>query len=501
MISRCAHQINLIVVHSFNVHHFNLETPEGDHKTKMPKKRSHKTNILTIATKPTPENLSQCNPQTASPLFSVLPPEIRNYIFYIALTPYEDLSNPYPENDFCYRPGHRAKLLLSTTLLLTCRRIWLEANHWPMEQTVHTFWYDESRRPPWQRQSAVSRLHRLNQSLTPTQQAALKHVQIFAQMYWLEGKLCSNSALLDSVEVLFSGLETFTITVRHSDWWFWESDDPLVLKVEWVRELLRSRKVRHVKELRLELETLERKMGQLRPILAELGGLMRDGERFQCVAPQGEWTWSGPTDLGGHESAVYRGLERLDYRVVRVRWRQGLQRGAGEEGDGLHVTIKEEDGESSRERKDETNTLSIITGSGHQSSSLSSQQSSSTQTQHHHHHHHHDVTPNQRTRPIRLCRYRKEHTLLRHRTIPSISTWQTWNSDRERRRGCAKNKAARDRYDHAVQRLNAADGSSRFNGALGEYQVSSMLLDFRNKRRLEIARAEQVEATGGVDDG
>lgn len=424
MTYHCAHRIKFIIVHSSNIQHFNLETPEGDHKTKMPKERNHKANILTIATRPTPDNLSQCNPQTASPLFSVLPPEIRNHIFCIALTPYEDLSNPYPENDFCYRPGHRAKLLFSTTLLLTCRRIWLEANHWPMEQTVHTFWYDESRRPPWQRQSAIARLHRLNQSLTPTQQADLKHVQIFAQMYWLEGKLCSNSALLDSVQVLFSGLETFAVTVRHSDWWFWESDDPLVLKVDWVRELLRSRKVRHVKELRLELETLERKMGQLRPILAELEGLMGEGERFECVMPHEEWTWSGPTDLGGHESAVYRGLKRLDYRVVRVRWRQGLQRGAGEKGDGLQIeSANGEQGKGGEEENQNGTNASSKSGRGNcpSCSSLSPQTTSSQQKTNDHHSTPNGntttTTPNKRTRPLRSCRYPNEHTLLT--TIPS----------------------------------------------------------------------------------
>jgi len=101
---------------------------------------------LTIETSPTPENISKCNQQLQSPLFSILPAEIRNDIFSLALMQYEDLTQPYPENDFCYRPGHRARRIVSTELLLTCRRIWLEANHWPMEQAVHSFWFDAHRR-------------------------------------------------------------------------------------------------------------------------------------------------------------------------------------------------------------------------------------------------------------------------------------------------------------------------------------------------------------------
>lgn len=101
---------------------------------------------LTIETSPTPENISKCNQQLQSPLFGILPAEIRNDIFSLALLQYEDLTQPYPENDFCYRPGHRARRVVSTQLLLTCRRIWLEANHWPMEQAVHSFWFDADRR-------------------------------------------------------------------------------------------------------------------------------------------------------------------------------------------------------------------------------------------------------------------------------------------------------------------------------------------------------------------
>jgi hypothetical protein len=105
--------------------------------------------VISIETSPTPENISKCNQQLQSLLFKILPAEIRNDIFSLALLQYEDLANPYSEHDFCYRPGHRARRIVSTDLLLTCRRVWLEANHWPMEQAVHSFWFDADRRPAW----------------------------------------------------------------------------------------------------------------------------------------------------------------------------------------------------------------------------------------------------------------------------------------------------------------------------------------------------------------
>ena len=55
---------------------------------------------LVIETSPTPENISKCNEQLQSPLFGILPAEIRNDVFSLALLQYEDLTQPYPENDF-----------------------------------------------------------------------------------------------------------------------------------------------------------------------------------------------------------------------------------------------------------------------------------------------------------------------------------------------------------------------------------------------------------------
>lgn len=153
-----------------------------------PRMRSIETQTspkLSIETLPTPANLALCNSQSQSPLFGTLPPEIRNYIFSLALLQYEDLANFYEKNALWYRPGHRARRIVSTSLLLTCRLVWLEANHWPMTQAVHCFWYHEGNRPDWAQESRVDdelRADNFFSRLSDVQFSHVKRLQIFAEV-------------------------------------------------------------------------------------------------------------------------------------------------------------------------------------------------------------------------------------------------------------------------------------------------------------------------------
>ncbi|KAH6874648.1 hypothetical protein BKA70DRAFT_1350024 [Coprinopsis sp. MPI-PUGE-AT-0042] len=61
--------------------------------------------------------------QSASPLFTVLPPEIRTEIFSLALSSFPDPSNPYSFDSYWYRPGYTAVRLTHVSLLATCKRI------------------------------------------------------------------------------------------------------------------------------------------------------------------------------------------------------------------------------------------------------------------------------------------------------------------------------------------------------------------------------------------
>jgi hypothetical protein len=289
------------------------------------------TKQITIETRPTPENLAKCHSQSQSPLFNKLPPELRNRIFSLALLQYEDLADPYDNHDYCYRPDHRARRIVSASLLRSCRLIWLEANHWPMLQAVHNFWFDDDRRPEWTATtffgSEEDRVDEFFVQLTDVQLSRVRHVHVFAQMYWLE---CSfaQSTVWKCLAREPLDLESFTVTVRHSDWWDWESDAPLALDRSWVEELLRSPNARRVGEIRLELETLESKVAQLRGIVEELrlvGGAGEGEEAAQWevfVDALDEITWSGPVDLGQAQHAVYMDCDKLDYRVVTMKWRR-----------------------------------------------------------------------------------------------------------------------------------------------------------------------------------
>jgi hypothetical protein len=289
------------------------------------------TKQISIETHPTPQNLARCNPQCQSPLFTKIPPELRNRIFSLALLQYEDLSQPYEQQDYCYRPGHRARRIVSTSLLQTCRLIWLEANHWPMSQAVHSFWFDDDRRPAWasawpHSHGEHNRMLDFFAVLTDLQCSRVKHLQIFAHMGWLEGDFRS-SRIWRCLDREPLNLDTFTITIRHSDWWHWETDEPLWLPTCWPRTMLQSPRANRIDEIRLELETLERKVDQLRHIVEKLklAGEAREGGEAQwelVVDPLDETTWSGPVDLGGQQHAIYAHCEKLDYRVITMKWRR-----------------------------------------------------------------------------------------------------------------------------------------------------------------------------------
>ena len=104
---------------------------------------------VTIETVLNYENLARCNPQHQSPLFK-LPAELRSMIFYFTCLPYDHEEDKYKEEEFYYRPEHQARHITSTSLLLTCRRAWLEANHLPLQLGDHSFWFrDPGRRPKY----------------------------------------------------------------------------------------------------------------------------------------------------------------------------------------------------------------------------------------------------------------------------------------------------------------------------------------------------------------
>lgn len=83
-----------------------------------------------------------CDPQKSSPLFNVLPGELRNEIFKWVLVQYEDEESVgFRENDYHYRPGFHGPHKSSSSLLRSCRLAYCEGRRVIMREAEHAFWF------------------------------------------------------------------------------------------------------------------------------------------------------------------------------------------------------------------------------------------------------------------------------------------------------------------------------------------------------------------------
>ena len=220
------------------------------------------------------------NPQIASPLFSLLPAEIRQHIFQYALLSHKDLSKPYSRHSFWYRPGYTHARTIAINLLLTCRRIYLETDLLPLTQNEHTVWGVESSRVP-----PFTSSYLLNGSMNLSQRNAIQYVHFFMQQFWLED--WRNRWLAYSQSWPEGCPPRLRITIRHTDWWYnlLGENSPLALDpkrkgrakvADWVGEDKpfepgswgqRFEYMKGLEIFELELETLETKRGELDVII------------------------------------------------------------------------------------------------------------------------------------------------------------------------------------------------------------------------------------------
>ena len=87
---------------------------------------------------------SNHHPQHQSPLFSVLPPEIRNEIFGLVLL--EQNSTLFSPQDFWYRPDYPSARFIHTALLRTCRLVYIETWNVPLLNVTHRRWLGSDER-------------------------------------------------------------------------------------------------------------------------------------------------------------------------------------------------------------------------------------------------------------------------------------------------------------------------------------------------------------------
>jgi hypothetical protein len=96
---------------------------------------------MTATTASSRRDLTPQNMQQQSPLFSVLPGEIRNEIFALALVQYEDDAEAYPEDSYWYRPGFAGPRKSSSALLRTCKLAYAEAQKVFLREVEFAFWF------------------------------------------------------------------------------------------------------------------------------------------------------------------------------------------------------------------------------------------------------------------------------------------------------------------------------------------------------------------------
>jgi len=81
------------------------------------------------------------NHQLQSPLFGVLPAELRNEIFALTLMPHEDKEATYPKDSYWFRPGFSAPRKSSCALLRTCKAAYVEGQKVFLRDLEWAFWF------------------------------------------------------------------------------------------------------------------------------------------------------------------------------------------------------------------------------------------------------------------------------------------------------------------------------------------------------------------------
>ena len=151
------------------------------------------------------------NLQANCPLFSTVPAEIRTKIFELALAPSDDKSQPYNQHSYYFRPDFRYHRRVYTDLLLTCRRVYSECYLMPVKQNWFVAWCG---RPPPKGSSGV---FHYTWCMNEEQKRAMNNLHIFYQQICLENSW-PQSATAEDVNP-----RVIQITLRHTDWWSWES--------------------------------------------------------------------------------------------------------------------------------------------------------------------------------------------------------------------------------------------------------------------------------------
>ncbi|KAK6504612.1 hypothetical protein TWF481_006551 [Arthrobotrys musiformis] len=294
-------------------------------------------------------DLATMNPQPTSPLFN-LPGEIRNQIWEYALTPYND---PNPERRYSSataysRPDYISPLTTSVSLLRVCKAIYSEAWYLPWRTAELGFYLTSSDRHPPKIDTIEKVSLILEEMVKKGIDTTTNRVRVFAQLYALE----DGQRLQGILGTKHFFPREVVVTIRHTDFWFWENDENLKVGGRWVAA---CRFPQSVKRVKVEFESLERKKGQIDEIAqqavehwefrrvdgarfsAVLGGGARDDKEGKGKGKEVEgemevMRWTGDSSFQGmrwRRDEVEEG--KLNYYVKTVIWR--IKHELSEDGD------------------------------------------------------------------------------------------------------------------------------------------------------------------------
>ncbi|KAH8817283.1 hypothetical protein F5884DRAFT_748749 [Xylogone sp. PMI_703] len=263
---------------------------------------------------------TKCLPQTQSVLFNTFPGEIRGLIFHYALCDYEDKSDLYDEQTCYRRPGYFAPRRCDTALLRTCQQIYREAWFLPWTTREHTIFLTAPDRCPIRTTSVREMRPILDQINAIHGKTEINNIRVFPQLYRLE----PGDDLQEINDIDHFHPRRFTICLRHTDWWYWESDTPLSINSEFVNK---CRFPDSVQELCFELESVERRKDQINSIAKQMMEKWqferKDGVILSAKeSPIPVMRWSGSSTWGNERWVRDETRpETIDYYVATIVFR------------------------------------------------------------------------------------------------------------------------------------------------------------------------------------
>lgn len=267
-----------------------------------------------------PFNYTTANPQAECPLFQTLPGEIRNHIFRYTLTEYEDKDLPYEDKTPYKRPEFAAPRKIDTALLSTCKRVYQEGWYLPWSTAEHIFFLTSSERRP-ERVTSVRQMKKACRIVHAVQgKNETASVSVYAQLWCLEGGV----SLRNVLNVPHLNPLSVCVTIRHTDWWWWESDTPLKIAAAWVDD---CRIPASTQVMRMQLESAMRRKDQIDDIanqMIEKWTFRRDDGIFMKAAKEdvSVRSWTGKSTWEGNRWVRDESRpSEIDYYVKTVVWK------------------------------------------------------------------------------------------------------------------------------------------------------------------------------------